>query len=209
MKVNDFALLNVIKMLTRLYSPLFLSFGTYLLHAGSTYFELTMEISDYQEKVIGLQSVLYNLALNLTTNHDDACDLVQDTTLRALKNESKYSEDVNFKGWLCTIMRHLFYNDYRRHARLGIKIESCDGISELRLSDHSSVSTPEGSIMEHDVRTVLNSFSSENRLPLSLFLAGYKYVEISEMLGLPLSTVKNRIYIMRRRLQERLIEYAV
>ena len=61
-----------------------------------------MSASNFQTKLLGLQSNLLNFAYLLTSNRDDAYDLLQDTTLKALDNEDKYVENVNFKGWVFT-----------------------------------------------------------------------------------------------------------
>jgi DNA-directed RNA polymerase specialized sigma24 family protein len=53
----------------------------------------------------------------LTANREEAKDLLQDTTLKALDNEDKYIDNVNFKGWVFTIMRNIFINNYRRVVR--------------------------------------------------------------------------------------------
>lgn len=66
---------------------------------------------------MALQANLLNFAFMLTSNRDDAYDLLQDTTLKALDNEAKYVENTNFKGWVFTIMRNIFINNYRRQAR--------------------------------------------------------------------------------------------
>ena len=72
-----------------------------------------MSASNFQTKLLSLQSNLLNFAYLLTSNRDDAYDLLQDTTLKALDNEDKYVENVNFKGWVFTIMRNIFINNYR------------------------------------------------------------------------------------------------
>ena len=66
---------------------------------------------------MSLQGNLLNFAYMLTSNRDNAYDLLQDTTLKALDNESKYVDNTNFKGWVFTIMRNIFINNYRRVAR--------------------------------------------------------------------------------------------
>ena len=76
-----------------------------------------MASANFQEKLMGLQGNLLNFAYMLTSNRDDAYDLLQDTTLKALGNEDKYVENTNFKGWVFTIMRNIFINNYRRVAR--------------------------------------------------------------------------------------------
>ena len=76
-----------------------------------------MSTQNFQSKLIALQSNLLNFAYMLTSNRDDAYDLLQDTTLKALDNEDKYVDNVNFKGWVFTIMRNIFINNYRKVVR--------------------------------------------------------------------------------------------
>ena len=57
-----------------------------------------MSSKNFQTKLLSLQGNLLNFAYLLTSNRDDAYDLLQDTTLKALDNEDKYVENVNFKG---------------------------------------------------------------------------------------------------------------
>ena len=65
----------------------------------------------FESKLMAMQGNLLNFAFILTSNRDDAYDLLQDTTLKALDNEDKYVENVNFKGWVFTIMRNIFINN--------------------------------------------------------------------------------------------------
>lgn len=52
----------------------------------------------FKSSVIGMQGDLMSFALKLTTNREEANDLVQDTCFKALDNESKYVENANFRG---------------------------------------------------------------------------------------------------------------
>lgn len=166
-----------------------------------------MSSTDFQNKVLGLQPSLFNFAYMLTSNRDDAYDLVQDTTLKALSNEDKYVDNVNFKGWMYTIMRNLFINNYRRVVRSGIVIDQSEDLYQLNLPQDSGLQTPEGSITNQDIRDALNSFTDEYRVPFSMHLAGYKYAEIATYMHLPLGTVKSRIFYARQRLQVILADY--
>ena len=69
----------------------------------------------FQTALMNLQGNLLNFAYMLTSNRDDAYDLLQETTLKALDNEEKYADNINFKGWIFTIMRNIFINNYRRN----------------------------------------------------------------------------------------------
>lgn len=65
----------------------------------------------FRQRIVSLQTNLLNFAIQLTSNREDARDLLQETTLKALDNEDKYVDNVNFKGWIFTIMRNLFINN--------------------------------------------------------------------------------------------------
>ena len=81
----------------------------------------------FQDRLLGLQDNLLNFAYMLTANREEAKDLLQDTTLKALDNEDKYIDNVNFKGWVFTIMRNIFINNYRRVVRNQTIIDQTEG----------------------------------------------------------------------------------
>ena len=83
----------------------------------------------FQDRLLGLQDNLLNFAYMLTANREEAKDLLQDTTLKALDNEDKYIDNVNFKGWVFTIMRNIFINNYRRVVRNQTIIERLSIVS--------------------------------------------------------------------------------
>ncbi len=92
-----------------------------------------MESKTFQAKLIKLQSNMLNFAYILTSNRDDAYDLLQDTTLKVLDNKDKYVDNVNFKGWVFTIMRNLFINNYRKIVRSGTVLDLTDDLYHLNL----------------------------------------------------------------------------
>lgn len=163
--------------------------------------------ANFENKLLSLQSNLLNFAYLLTSNRDDAYDLLQDTTLKALDNEDKYVDNVNFKGWVFTIMRNIFINNYRKVVRSATVIDQTEDLYHLNLPQESGFETPEGSIAATEITAAINSFSDEYRVPFSMHVAGYKYNEIADKMNLPLGTVKSRIFFARKRLQEMLKDY--
>ena len=166
-----------------------------------------MSTQNFQSKLIALQSNLLNFAYMLTSNRDDAYDLLQDTTLKALDNEDKYVDNVNFKGWVFTIMRNIFINNYRRQVRCATVIDTTEDLYHLNLSKESGLSTPEGTMAAQEISVAINAFSQQYRVPFTMYIAGYKYSEIAEKMGLPLGTVKSRIFFARKKLRERFVDY--
>ena len=89
----------------------------------------------FKNRLLGLQGNLLNFAYQLTTNRDAAQDLVQDTTLKVLDNESKYVDNINFKGWVFTIMRNIFINNYRRQVRSATVVDTTEGLYHGSLTE--------------------------------------------------------------------------
>ncbi len=166
-----------------------------------------MASNNFQNRLLSLQSNLLNFAYMLTSNRDDAYDLLQDTTLKALDNEEKYAENTNFKGWVFTIMRNIFINNYRKSARAATVVDQTDDLYHLNLPQDSGFDTPQGSMAVKEINAAINEFSDDYRIPFSMHVAGYKYSEIAEKMNLPLGTVKSRIFFARQRLQQTLADY--
>lgn len=166
-----------------------------------------MKSEKFQSNLMQLQGNLLNFAYMLTSNRDDAYDLLQDTTLKALDNEDKYAEGTNFKGWVFTIMRNIFINNYRRVTRNATVVDQTEDLYHLNLSQDSGLDTPEGSIAAAEITEAINSFSDEYRIPFSMHVAGYKYNEIAEKMNLPLGTIKSRIFFARKKLQSQFADY--
>ena len=163
--------------------------------------------SSFKKRLLGLQNNLLNFAYQLTTSRDAAKDLVQDTTLKVLDNEEKYVDNINFKGWVFTIMRNIFINNYRRQVRSATVIDTTEDLYHLNLSQESGLETPEGSVAAKEISAAIDSFADEYKIPFTMYTAGYKYAEIAETMQLPLGTVKSRIYFARKRLQVLLKDY--
>lgn len=161
----------------------------------------------FRTRILDLQNNLLNFAFQLTTNREAAEDLVQETTLKVLDNEDKYSENTNFKGWVFTIMRNLFINNYRRQVRNSTVIDISDDLYQISVSSDSGVPTPEGSLTEKEISKAINSFTDDYRVPFTMFLSGYHYAEIADQMHLPIGTVKSRIFFARKRLQVLLKDY--
>ena len=161
----------------------------------------------FKQRVLGLQSNLLSFAYQLTTDKEEARDLLQDTTLKALDNEEKYVDNVNFKGWIFTIMRNIFINNYRQTVRKATVIDQTEDLYHLNISQDSGFSTPEGSYAVKEITAALEGFSDDYRIPFNMYVAGYKYNEIAEKMNLPLGTVKSRIFFARKRLRDQLQDF--
>lgn len=159
----------------------------------------------FKTSVIGMQGNLLSFALKLTPNREEAHDLVQDTTLKALDNEAKFTDNTNFSGWMLTIMRNIFINNYRKKVRENTVVDTTEDLYHLNVSQEGVI-TPDGAYAAGEITTLLEGFPADYRQPFSMHVAGYKYEEIAEKLDMPLGTVKSRIFFTRKRLRELLKE---
>ena len=162
-----------------------------------------MKKLSFKTELILFQSDLYRYALKLTSNNWEADDLVQETSLKALDNEDKYTPGTNLKGWLYTIMYNLFINNYRRVMREQAHVdETNSNHSALHESDNS-----EGIYDIKEIRHIINSLAKEQRDTFSLHISGFKYREIADKLNMPIGTVKSKIHVTRQKLQTELRDF--
>lgn len=162
---------------------------------------------DFKRDLISVQDELFRFAFKLTANREEANDLLQETSLKALDNEDKYAPDTNFKGWMYTIMRNIFINNYRKVVREQTYVDQTDNLYHLSLPQDSGFESAEGAYDLKEMRRVVNALPSDYRVPFSMHIAGFKYREIADKLNLPLGTVKSRIFFTRQRLQDELKDF--
>ena len=150
---------------------------------------------------------MMNFALMLTANRDDAQDLLQDTTLKVLDNQDKFVDNVNFKGWVLTVMRNIFINNYHKIVRVQTVVDSSADLYNLDVINDSGFDSPDKAYQIKEITKAINGLNDDLKVPFSMFLSGYKYNEIAEKLNVPLGTVKSRIFFARQELQKRLKDF--
>ena len=161
----------------------------------------------FKKDLLGVQDDLLRFAYKLTSDREEANDLLQETSLKALDNEEKYTPDTNFKGWIYTIMRNIFINNYRKALRDQTYVDQTDNQFYLNQNIDNEGDSTEGSYDLKEMRRIVNALPKEYRIPFSMYVSGFKYREIADKLGLPLGTVKSRIYFTRQKLQEELKDF--
>ncbi len=169
--------------------------------------ELDMKTFNFIQDLVNLQSELLRFAYKLTSDMEEANDLLQETSLKALDNEDKYTPDTNFKGWMYTIMRNIFINNYRKVIRDQTFIDQTNNLYYLSLPQDSGFDSTESNYDTKEIHKIVNSLPKEFRIPFGMYVAGFKYREISDKLDLPLGTVKSRIFFTRQKLQMQLKDF--
>jgi RNA polymerase sigma-70 factor (ECF subfamily) len=152
---------------------------------------------------------LKNYALMLTRNVEDANDLVQETMLKAFSYRNKFLTGTNLKGWLYTIMKNSFINNYRRMVRRNTFIDTTDNNFLMDVPGNLTENLGESSFVKADIDAAINELPEDLKTTFSLNIDGYKYHEIAEQLDIPIGTVKTRIFVAKRKLRKRLHTYGV
>lgn len=159
-----------------------------------------MESFDFEQELITLQGKLRNYAYLLFPQKEDAEDLLQETLLKALENRERYNENVNFKGWLYTIMHNTFVN-ICKSKKYCLFLSMSDGNLDADIARiMEDFATDELSFEE--VAQIVDELPENLRVVLSMRLKGFKYFEIAAHTGMPLGLVKSRIFYGKKRLKE-------
>jgi RNA polymerase sigma factor (sigma-70 family) len=153
------------------------------------------------------QSCLESFAMKFTKNEDDANDLVQDTLIKAIRHHHLYKQGTNLRGWLYTIMRNTFINDYHKGSRKKELIEITDDFSSQQLSISAVTNLGENKFLMEDINKALDRLQPAYSLPFLRYFEGYKYHEIAKELNIPVGTVKTRIHVARKILKAQLKMY--
>lgn len=161
-----------------------------------------MTALEFNHKLMGLQNNLKYFAYTLTSNYEDAQDLVQETYLKALTNREKFTDNTNLKAWTFTIMKNTFINNYRQNVRSNTILDKTDDLYYLNLSKESGIGLPDSDYSVKEIKKAIGTISEEQRTPFEMYNQGYKYKEIAEKLNLSIGTVKSRIFFTRKKLME-------
>ena len=150
---------------------------------------------------------LRNYAYQLTRNIEDANDLVQETMLKAFTYSSKFAEGTNLKGWLYTIMKNSFINNYRRLVKRNTFIDTTDNTYYLDAPTHVTENAGHPRFMMRDMEAAIDTLPHDLKKTFTMNYKGFKYHEIAEILSIPIGTVKTRIFVARRILRKKLKSY--
>lgn len=159
---------------------------------------------EFRSQLIGLESCLLKFAYSLNLKRADAKDLVQETYLRVLINQHKYVDNQKFKSWAMTIMRNTFIDSYRRNIRNNTYPVQSNDLIFVGGSEPLAEDTPDSTYSAKEINSRIEALNDKYRIPLTMYINGFKYSEIAENLELQIGTVKNRIFLSRKELMAQL-----
>ncbi|HEY0029684.1 MAG TPA: RNA polymerase sigma factor [Bacteroidia bacterium] len=167
-----------------------------------------MTAIEFNQQLINQRTPLRNFAYSLTSNSEEAQDLVQETFLKALKYRDKFADATNLKAWLYTIMKNTFINTYRRSVKTRQIITQTDDLSLVKPLNGSNGPDAESQINVKQINSAIEALDDEYKVPFTRYFDGFKYKEIADELDLPIGTVKSRIFLARKKLMASLKDLA-
>ncbi|HXI69279.1 MAG TPA: RNA polymerase sigma factor [Verrucomicrobiae bacterium] len=144
---------------------------------------------DFENAVNSFYEGLYRFAYSLTGNSDDASELTQETFARFLTKHGQIRDREKVKSWLSTTLYRTFLGWKRRETRH-------PHVELTQVQDELPALTPEtlDNLESEFVNQALLQVEERYRVPLALYyFEQLSYVEISEVLEIPIGTVMSRL----------------
>ncbi len=152
----------------------------------------------------------------LTRDEAAADDLVQETYLRAFRGRHTYRPDGGMRRWLFTICKHAFLREREREARdvVSLDVDPTDETRAAALLHNRLVASGQDALLDRvdlgpAIAGALQDLPDNMRAAVMLVdVEGYAYADAAELLGVPIGTVRSRLFRARRVLQESLVFHA-
>ncbi len=160
----------------------------------------------FEELVLKYEKTVYNLALRMVGDRDDASDMTQEAFIKAYGSLSSFRGDSKFSVWIYRIATNVcldFLRSKSRKQQVSLTVSDDDEDAQLDIPDPSSA--PEQQLMQkmsmQSVEEGLKTLPDKQRQILVMReLGGMSYAEIGAALSLEEGTVKSRIFRARKRL---------
>jgi RNA polymerase sigma-70 factor (ECF subfamily) len=165
----------------------------------------------FNQVMVPHMNLLYGYAMYLTSDRDEANDLLQETFLKAFRFFEKFEQGTNAKAWLYRIMRNTYINEYRKVRRAPDLVEYDDQLSsyQMKQRDERSPGDVPGEIFEDEIAIAISSLPEKFKSVIVLRdVEDLPYEEIAEALEIPVGTVRSRLHRARAILFDKLKGYA-
>jgi RNA polymerase sigma-70 factor (ECF subfamily) len=160
---------------------------------------------EFEENLLEHIDSLYNAALYMARNKQDAEDLIQETALKAYRNFNKFRLGTNFKAWIITILRNTYINEYRKRIKEPQKIEFEKVEDFISLPE---ISGAHEEIFSEAIKSAIDKLPEELCTTIILFyVEGFSYKEIAKIIDVPIGTVMSRLYNAKQILKKQLFTY--
>lgn len=177
--------------------------------------QLAEKHREFEREAMPHMDILYNYAVRMTSDPDDASDLVQETFMKAYRFWDKYEKGTNIRAWLFRIMKNSYINRYRKESKEPETLdynEIQNFYNTIRYESADPNDLQEkifGGLLDDDVARAIESLPEDFKTVVILCdIEGLSYEEIAEFVDCPIGTVRSRIHRGRKMLREKLMTYA-
>jgi RNA polymerase sigma-70 factor, ECF subfamily len=169
----------------------------------------------FDELVVKYTPRLYGLVYNMTSNHEDANDLLQDVFSKAFRSIKGFRGKSSFYTWIHSIAVNMTINFLKKRGRrfqmslddVDLNIQNDKEFIELTASS-SPVREADLGELQQKLNEAMLKLSPEHRAVVSMFdIQGMPHAEISKILGTSEGTVRSRLFYAHRQLQAYLEEF--
>ncbi|MCX6900170.1 MAG: sigma-70 family RNA polymerase sigma factor [Verrucomicrobia bacterium] len=171
----------------------------------------------FDELVQRYKQRIYGTIYHMTSNHEDANDLAQETFIRAFKNLHRFKGDSSFYTWIYRIAVNTtinFLNSHRRRSKNFLSLDDVDARvqDDPDFIERTSGEGPAGEVAANELMRQLNvalqKLSPDHRLVVTLYdIQGLSHAEIAKITNSSEGTVRSRLYYARLQLQQLLKRY--
>lgn len=171
--------------------------------------------ADFEREAVPHMNAVYNFALRMTGDEDDANDLVQETYLKAFRFFDKFEKGTNCKAWLFRILKNSYINDYRKAVKEPNKVDYEDvqnfyeNIKPNEIDSRHYEQDAFSNLLDDEITNVLSALPEDFRTAIILSdIEGFTYEEIADFVDIPVGTVRSRLHRARKMLYAQLYDYA-
>jgi RNA polymerase sigma-70 factor, ECF subfamily len=156
---------------------------------------------EFEERLAECGPLAYRVARGVLRNGADAEDVAQETLLRAYRRFERLRDRTRFRAWLVRIAFRLAIDRARSSKRREVR-ETLWSQPPPRPSTEDLAASSE---FQGHLDRAMDELPEKHRLVLLLAaMQGHSLEEVAEMLGLPVGTVKSRLFFARKQLAEKL-----
>jgi RNA polymerase sigma-70 factor (ECF subfamily) len=150
--------------------------------------------------LVQLQEQLFYYALQLTEDREDALDLVQETSFKALKYRNKLHNNDHIRAWLYTILKNTHINYLRSSHYRQLTCDS-DELNSYPAPSAGIHGAPYERLEKKELYDIIGMLPGSYKQPIKMFLSGYSYKEIADQMHIPIGTVKSRIHLGKKQIR--------
>lgn len=173
-------------------------FNYFVLLLNKTKKHKIMTAIEFDNHILSYENNLRKFAISLTSDFEDASDLVQETYLKAFSYKNRLANYSNLKSWIFSIMKNTFINNYHKSSRVSSSLDSSVQVHLINNHDDGGRTSPDSIFSESEIMNAIELLDEKYKTAFQMHLSGYKYKEIADELNINIGTVKSRIFNARQ-----------